>query len=173
MLCPVTTDIVVREALPDDWQVLRDLRLRSLQESPDAFGSTYEREAAFTEAEWRGRLSGQTGTSVLAWVDGTPVGIGGGYLAEEGWLQIVAMWTEPGLRGRGVGPAVLTSLVSWADARGLRVRLDVEADNAGARRVYERAGFVATGVTRPLREGAEQQCGRMVLTEDGGLSGTR
>jgi GNAT superfamily N-acetyltransferase len=167
------SEIVVREALPDDWEAWRDLRLRALQNSPGAFGSTFEREAAFTEAEWRGRLSGQSGTSMLAWADGTPVGIGGGYLAEEGWLQIVAMWTEPGLRGRGVGPAVLASLVLWAAARGLRVRLDVEADNAGARRVYERAGFVATGVTRPLREGADQQCERMVLPEGGGLSGTR
>lgn len=167
------SEVVVREALPDDWQVLRDLRLRALQDSPGAFGSTFEREAAFTEADWRGRLSGQSGTSMLAWVDGAPVGIGGGYLVDDGWLQIVAMWTEPGLRGHGVGRAVLTSLVSWADAHGLRVRLDVEADNAGARRVYERAGFVATGFTRPLREGADQRCERMVLPEEGGLSGTR
>jgi len=30
----------VREFLPDEWQTYRALRLRSLAESPDAFGST-------------------------------------------------------------------------------------------------------------------------------------
>lgn len=157
------SEIVVREAMPDDWRTLRDLRLRALQDSPAAFGSTFEREVAFTEADWRDRLSGQSGTSMLAWDEGSPVGIGGGYVADDGWLQIVAMWTEPGRRGHGVGRAVLESLVAWAGARGLQVRLDVEADNAGARRAYERAGFVATGETRPIREGADQRCERMVL----------
>lgn len=156
-------EIVVREALPDDWEAWRDLRLRALRDSPDAFGSTYEREVAFTEADWRDRLSGRSGTYMLAWVGGSPVGIGGGYLADDEWLQVIAMWTEPGLRGHGVGHAVLTSVVAWAGSRGLRVRLDVERGNVAARQSYERAGFVATGETRPIREGADQQCERMVL----------
>ncbi len=140
------SEIVVREAMPDDWRTLRDLRLRALQDSPAAFGSTFEREVAFTEADWRDRLSGPS-RARACW-PGTrapAVGIGGGYVADDGWLQIVAMWTEPGRRGHGVGRAVLESLVAWAGARGLRVRLDVEADNAGARRAYERAGLRGDG----------------------------
>jgi ribosomal protein S18 acetylase RimI-like enzyme len=46
---------------------------------------------------------------------------------------------------------------------GLRVHLDVETTNRGARRLYERLGFVATGETRPLRDGSPYHVERMVL----------
>jgi len=36
----------VRRAQIGDEAVLRDLRLRAMLDAPDAFGSTYEREAA-------------------------------------------------------------------------------------------------------------------------------
>ena len=43
----------VRRIGPDDWELFRDIRLRSLADSPDAFGSTLERERAFRHAELR------------------------------------------------------------------------------------------------------------------------
>ena len=41
-------------------------RLLSLQLSPTAFGSTYEREVAFTKETWVGRLTGPLSTNVVA-----------------------------------------------------------------------------------------------------------
>jgi len=49
--------IVVREITADDWELMRDVRLAALAESPSAFGSSYAREVAFTEEQWRGRIS--------------------------------------------------------------------------------------------------------------------
>ncbi|MGN6578020.1 MAG: GNAT family N-acetyltransferase [Nocardioides sp.] len=167
------TGLTVRLTTVEDWQAWRDLRLRSLQDSPDAFGSTYAREAAFTDDDWRDRARGAApgpglevqarGPAVLAWAGDRPVGMGGGFSDLPGWLHIVAMWTDPAWRGRGVGEAVVGFLVEWAAGRGLRVHLDVETGNAGARRLYERCGFVGTGETRPLREGSAHVVERMVL----------
>jgi GNAT superfamily N-acetyltransferase len=164
------TTLHARVLTADDWPTWRDLRLRSLADSPNAYGSTLEREQAFTEADWRGRVAGWTdpdeqvaGPAVLAHADGTPVGMGGGFRDEPGMLHVVAMWTDPAWRGRGVGRLVLDALRAWADERGLTLHLDVEASNTGARRLYERYGFTATGDSRPLRPGSTYSCDRMVL----------
>lgn len=169
------SEVTVRQTTGDDWSTWRDLRLRALRDTPTAFGSTYEREAAFTESEWRDRVGGlsnaaargdQTaGPALLGLVGGTAIGMGGGYRDLPGWLHVVAMWTEPDWRGHGVGRTVLEHLVAWSAGHGLRVHLDVETTNHGARRLYERAGFVATGETRPLRDGSPYLVERMVQAD--------
>jgi RimJ/RimL family protein N-acetyltransferase len=59
-------------------------------------------------------------------------------------------WTAPGARGRGFTTDALRVLSGWAlDSGGLRrVELLVDPDNAGSRRVAERAGFRAEGTVR-------------------------
>jgi GNAT superfamily N-acetyltransferase len=162
---PGGSEVWVRLAGPEDWATWRDLRLRALQDSPSAFGSTYAREAAWGEASWRERLTPTepTDVAVIAYRDGGAVGMGGGFGDLPGFVHVVAMWTDPAHRGHGVGAAVLDALAVWAEERGFRLHLDVNTANDGARALYERAGYVATGETRPLREGSEEQVERMVL----------
>jgi GNAT superfamily N-acetyltransferase len=50
----------------------------------------------------------------------------------------------PAFRGAGIGTGLLRSLFEEADARGLPVRIHVEAFNP-ARRLYERLGFRPAG----------------------------
>ena len=45
-----------------DWESYKSLRLASLNDSPDSFGSTLTREAAFSDAEWKGRLNVSSGS---------------------------------------------------------------------------------------------------------------
>ncbi len=53
---------------------------------------------------------------------------------------------HPDARGRGVGGALVESVIREALARGAReVFLEVRASNAAARRLYERAGFAVAG----------------------------
>lgn len=157
---PATRD--VGEA---DVVVWRDLRLRSLRDSPAAFGSTYEREAGLSFEDWRQRTLLGDGVAVLGLLGGEPVALGGGYRDLPGWLHVVAMWTVPEHRGKGVGSAVLAHIVDRAGQQRLRVHLDVALANPAARRAYERSGFVATGETRPLREGSADLVERMVLPD--------
>ena len=152
----------VRVVTAEDWASWRDLRLRALADSPSAFGSTLEREQAFTRDDWVSRLTSPDGVALLAWLDHVPVGMGAGFQDLPGLLHVVAMWTDPAYRGRGVGSAVLTALEEWATTRGLRLHLDVNVANPGARALYERAGYVGTGETRPLREGSDERIERMV-----------
>jgi GNAT superfamily N-acetyltransferase len=153
----------VREVGGQDWPTWRDIRLRALQDSPDAFGSTYARELDFTEADWRRRLEDPEAVSVLAFDGSRPVGMGGGFPDRPGWLHVVAMWVEPAQRGQGIGQSILQAIHCWVAARDLRLHLDVSTTNPGARRAYERYGFTVTGETRPLRVGSTELVERMVL----------
>lgn len=147
---------------PDDWQEWRTIRLASLLDTPSAYGSTYEREAAFDEQDWRDRLTSPT---VMVRESGVPVAIGGGFHPEPGVLHIIAMYVAPAHRGRGLSRLVLDALVGHARERGLSVQLSVNTDNEVARLGYLRYGFVPTGETTPLRDGSREVCAELVLPQ--------
>jgi predicted GNAT family acetyltransferase len=148
----------LRRLGPDDWEDFRDIRLRALAESPDAFGSTLEREAELGEAEWRRRLTGP----VYVVDDPRPVAVGGVF-DDAGIPHVWGMWTDPAHRGRGHARTILDALIP----PGTPAQLDVNIDNGDARTAYERYGFVGTGELEPLRPGSEQRIERMVINRRG------
>jgi ribosomal protein S18 acetylase RimI-like enzyme len=142
----------VRRVQADEWEPLREVRLRSLADAPEAFATTHAEAAARSERWWR-EWAARAATDVrqaifLAW-DGTEaIGIGGAY-GGPARFDVVSMWTDPAWRGRGVGAALLQAAIAFAgDAP---VFLSVTENNDAARRLYERHGFVPTGHTEPLR----------------------
>jgi predicted GNAT family acetyltransferase len=148
----------LRRLAPDDWADFRDIRLRSLADAPDAFGSTLEREEAFTEEDWRRRVGGP----VYVVDDPHPVAVGG-IFDNDGVGQIWGMWTEPAHRGHGHARRILDAVTPLLP----RVQLHVNITNGDARTVYERYGFVATGQIEPLRPGSEMQIELMELSPRG------
>jgi len=133
--------------------LFRQVRLRALQNSPEAFSSTYAREAAFDDAAWARRVerwSGEQGIGFLA-IDGAqPRGLAGALLEEPGHAQLVSMWTAPEYRQRGVGRLLVEAVTGWAVTRGLpQLTLMVTSCNDPAMRFYERLGFTRTGRTKP------------------------
>jgi ribosomal protein S18 acetylase RimI-like enzyme len=149
--------VEIRRVIPDDWQALRDVRLRALADAPDAFGTTHE-EAVARPHEWWRDWAAQSAASdqqamLLAW-DGTePAGIAGVFASDDGAWQVISMWVDPEARGRGVGRALLDAVVTWARGRDpdRPIKLSVTDGNDDARSLYERYGFVENGVTEPLR----------------------
>jgi len=143
----------VREAGPDDWEVLREVRLAALAEAPYAFGSTYAREVSFAEEQWRGRLLSRSVTFFAfagATADAKPAGLAGVY-EEDGVADLVSMWVRPAARGHGVGEALIMAAAGWAKTHEHEtLYLWVTESNAAARKLYERSGFTVTGERQPL-----------------------
>jgi predicted GNAT family acetyltransferase len=148
----------LRLLAPDDWEDFREIRMKALADSPDAFGSTLEREQGFTEADWRRRLTGP----VYVIDEPRPVSVGG-IFDNAGSPHVWGMWTDPAHRGRGHARRILDALIP----PGTRAQLDVNVSNGAARAVYERYGFVGTGQLEPLRPGSDQRIELMVLTRRG------
>lgn len=143
--------VSVRTVAGGDWELMRDVRLSALLEAPHAFGSTYGREAAFTEDQWRGRIS-ERSVTFFAYVPDVPepAGLAGVYV-EDGMADLVSMWVRPGARGRGAGEALVSAAASWAKDHGYdTLHLWVTESNEPARKLYERCGFSTTGQRQPL-----------------------
>lgn len=69
----------------------------------------------------------------------------GGDLAEGRSVGDQRLWTDPGLRGRGVASALLGAALAQAAEHGVHtVRLSVWEWRTGAIALYERLGFTVT-----------------------------
>jgi GNAT superfamily N-acetyltransferase len=142
---------LVRATTLDDWQAMRDIRLEGLRDAPDAFGSTYARDAAFEPAEWH-RRAARDG-SFFAFIPGlaVPAGLAGGYEEEPGVVELISMFVRPRARGHGVGEALVDTVAAWAKDKGATsVHLWVTESNQPALRLYERCGFTVTPERQPL-----------------------
>jgi GNAT superfamily N-acetyltransferase len=144
---------LVREITPDDWPVLRDIRLTALADAPDAFASNYAREAAYGEADWR-RWIARSGTFLgyLPQVSTSePAGLTGGYAQPSGPAELISMYVRRQARGRGLGEALIAAVAGWARPRNApSLHLWVNETNKNARLLYERCGFSLTGERQPL-----------------------
>lgn len=136
-------------------RAFKAVRLRALLDAPHAFGSTYERESKFSDAEWLARIersNGDTGVGFLAMDDGVPCGIAGALLdiATRQRAELVSMWIAPSHRRRGAGRLLVSEVCAWTHSRGLAaLYLMVTSNNQPAICFYEQLGFQRTGRTAP------------------------
>jgi GNAT superfamily N-acetyltransferase len=156
----VTANVRIRPATQQEWERVRELRLRSLGDAPDAFGSTLDRERRLGEAGWIEWIEGWEGATNVMFVaerDDRWIGTAlGSRTGEEPEAHLYGMWVEPAWRGRGVGARLVEQVLSWARSWGARsVILGVTETNASAAAFYERLGFEDTGQRHPLREGSD------------------
>ncbi len=147
--------IAIRPLGLGDFEAWRDLRLRALRDHPDAFGSSYEDEAANGSAARRGRFEASArgeGSAIFGAYSGEDlVGIAG-VLRSDGRKDghratVWGMYVAPEARGRGAGGALVAASLDAARTWGCgQVHLTVVAGNGSAERLYRRAGFEAYGV---------------------------
>lgn len=125
----------------------RAIRLTALQLDPDAFGSTYEVEAArpltwFEDATRNLAIFG-------AYADERIVGMigfgrhAGAKIQHKGFLW--GMFVHPSLRRHGVGAALLHAAIDHASPVVEQITLSVVTTNRSAIALYEKFGFTTYG----------------------------
>jgi len=141
---------VIRQVTRDDWQRLREVRLRALASDPDAFLETHANATAFPAERWRERATPSDRQASFLRDDGR--GMVSCFIADDPSIVfLVGMWVAPELRGTGVAQELVQRVVEWAGEHGAaRVCLSVEAGNPRAARLYEKCGFVETAEPPPL-----------------------
>jgi GNAT superfamily N-acetyltransferase len=147
---------MIRRVTAADVDRYREIRLRALQDSPSAFGSTYEAERQRPQHEWSQRIaqaaSGNNRATFLAFDGADCVGLVGCADDDLGAdRQLVSMWVAPSHRGTGLASELVNAALSWAKEAGANsVGLWVTRENDRARRLYEHTGFSETGDVQPL-----------------------
>lgn len=143
----------VRHVAADDWQVVRDLRLRALLDTPENFWAEHAEEVEKDEGWWRGLIEEEAW--FVAYDGDRPVGITAGIRDDESpetRRQLIAMWVPAEDRRRGVAGLLIDAVAAWARDGGADVlELYVTSTNEAGFLVYEGAGFRRTGVTYPHR----------------------
>jgi GNAT superfamily N-acetyltransferase len=114
--------IELRTASADDWRAWRSVRLAALTDAPAAFCSRLEEWADAPEGRWRERLSIPGAIDLLAFdADGiAPVGMATGTPGGDhgSCAELISLWVDPTVRGRGVAIALTTAIAGWAASTG-------------------------------------------------------
>jgi len=138
--------ITVRKVEADDWQALKQLRLEALQDTPDAFGSTYAESVTWPDQRWKTMAADWN--YYFAESDGQVVGMLSGSLHDHhpGTWWMFGMYVKPAFRGQGAAEALVERVGLWAKAQGAcELYLHVTESVGRARAFYEKNGFVLNG----------------------------
>lgn len=136
---------------PERWREYRTLRLDSLHAEPAAFGATYASASAKPDEFWITRLEDSAADPLrvllFAEVEGRLVGMIGAH-PEEGAVHLISMFVRSEQRGRGIGRLLVEALIEQVRTHNpaTEIRLQVRPSQAAAVRLYERCGFLRSGV---------------------------
>jgi len=136
---------VVELLTPDQWERIRAIRLRALEDSGHAFGGTFEAESAEDEATWR--LKFDKNDFLIASVDDVDaamlyIEVLQGDFGATCWIG--GCWSDPNFRGKGLMRAMFT-YIDEQDKDWKVQGLGVWTDNFSAIAAYEKLGFVKMG----------------------------
>ena len=152
---------VVTRIRSDQWRILRDVRLRALEEAPYAFGTTLAEGLKRTDRDWQdmardhATLSGRA--YFMAYVGDNPCGMAGCYRTAPDTVVLTAMWVAPEVRGQKIGEQIVRAVIKWAREGGATKLEAWVSENNPARFFYQKVGFEETRLTEPLRSDSKIQ----------------
>lgn len=146
----------IKPLLPEDWPLLKTVRLRALTENPEAFGTTLTQASAWDDARWQENARRFTllppAASFLAYADDTLCGMVNCFVTETNsrTVEMTAFWVAPQQRGQGIADALVAAIISWAKLQGvMTLQAWVVEDNARALGFYRKLGFRETKERQP------------------------
>jgi RimJ/RimL family protein N-acetyltransferase len=142
--------VSIRQLNENDWREFSQVRLKALKTDPLVFGSNYEKESQFTEADWRSRLQAKDSAVFMLFENETPIGITGVSVFRDDPTNRTAMfwgsWLEPDFRGKGLSEMIYRARIDWAQRHPTVERIIVahRASNLASKYANQKHGFVFT-----------------------------
>jgi ribosomal protein S18 acetylase RimI-like enzyme len=157
-------DVTCRPMVAGDFEAVCELHVRAWQAAyrgivPQDFLDAMdpaERARRTRGGDLAGQHVAEAGGEIVGWLALGPYRFedDGPDAPGPGFGEVMAIYARPDAVGTGVGRALMAYGLAELDRAGLRpVLLWVLADNARARRFYEKAGFHADGATHDYEIG--------------------
>ena len=138
--------LTIRRCGPDDWPALRSIRLESLADAPEAYGSTFAESSTWSDKRWKGAASkwlyflAERGDRVVGMVSG------GVNDTHPGTRWLYGMYVTPSERGTETAARLVEAVAAWArDLGASELYLHVTSSVTRARAFYDKVGFRPTG----------------------------
>ena len=130
----------------NEWEDLKEIRLSSLKDSPEAFGLKYEEAVNYTSKDWKNIASDHENLKFfIAYENDLAVGLIGGVFSNSE-CELVSMWVSPNFRGLDIGGKLIRILKEYALKHGYSsIVLKVSQENKSAYYLYKKCGFTITG----------------------------
>lgn len=141
-------NFVIRPLRADESALYREIRLEALRLHPEAFGASFEDEAAHKLAFFAQRLTSNT---IFGGFRGQDLLGTAGFMLQAGAKRahkghLWGMYVRSPARGTGLARGLVEAVLDHARNRVELVQLSVVSSNAGARRLYQSFGFEPYGV---------------------------
>ncbi len=147
----MTSMVQVSLLRPEEWERLREIRIRALIENPEAFGANLAEVKAQSKEVWLKLYEKED--YLVASINGVDVGmlyieVLKGDHGATCWIG--GCWTDPKFRGNGVMRAIFNYIDKHAQEKGwIRQGLGVWVDNLVAINSYKSLGFTFAGEKMP------------------------
>ena len=152
---------IVTRIRSDQWRLLKNVRLRALEEAPYAFGTTLAGGKKRTDRDWQDMARDHATLSdrayFMAYVGNSPCGMAGCYRTTSDTVVLTAMWVAPEFRGQKIGEQIVRAVIEWAREGGATTLEAWVSENNPARFFYQKIGFEETCLTEPLRSDSKIQ----------------
>ncbi len=126
----------------------KQVRLDSLKESPEAFGSTYDESVQRSSESWIKQVdqsaTGSDRATFLVFVDRQPVGLAALYRMEKDdkMGELLQVWIAPVYRRQGLALKLMTTVFEWAKKNNFHsVAAGIMSGNQSAMSFYLNIGF--------------------------------
>jgi ribosomal protein S18 acetylase RimI-like enzyme len=136
----MTSDVIIRPAASEDFDLVRDLYCRSLKSNPKGFVQDLTFHGCLIQKMQHWREAG--GDMLVATVDGGLAGLGGLAPQEGGRAELCKLHVDSRWQGRGIGRLLASGLIYHAREAGFsEIELHVTATQTAAIALYRRLGF--------------------------------
>lgn len=148
-------NVIIRPILPGDAELLLNLRLEALQDSPEAYGEDYDYVAGQPYSTWTDLVAHSLGDGdraiFVAEIQGALIGMAGVNRSPmKNTRHAASVWgvyVQPAWRGKGLATELVRACIDWGKGKGLAtLRLGVITANPAAIHCYEKCGFRRCGV---------------------------